>query len=379
MRINSINIYLIFCIVSLFLLAGIVASCSDNKDSLQPSNIAQSLSGNDTAGFARADASRDFIFPEDFGPHPEFQTEWWYYTGNLSTEDRREFGYQLTFFRRALSPEEIKRDSGWASNQIYFAHFALTDIKRGMFYSSERWSRGAAGLAGSQSSPFRVWIDNWSIEGDHETVKLQADDEDLSIELSLNSLKPIVLQGDKGLSQKSGEPGNASYYFSQTRINSSGTISIDGQKFEVSGLSWLDREWSTSALGQDQEGWDWFSLQLDDGREIMLYQLRLKDGGVDPFSSGSIVSKNGKLIPLKATDFNIEVLDTWKSSETGTVYPSKWGINIPSQNIELLIQPLLDNQELLLSFVYWEGAVKVSGNGISGKGYVELTGYQSQD
>jgi len=378
-RINSINIYLIFCIVSLFLLAGIVTSCSDNKDSSQTSNIAQSLSGNDTAGFSRADASRDFIFPEDFGPHSEFQTEWWYYTGNLSTEDGRDFGYQLTFFRRALSPDEIKRESGWASSQIYFAHFALTDIKSGKFYSSERWSRGAAGLAGSQSSPFRVWIDNWSIQGDHETVKLKADDEDISIELSLKSLKPIVLQGDQGLSQKSGEPGNASYYFSQTRINSSGTISIDGQKFEVSGLSWFDREWSTSALGQDQEGWDWFSIQLDDGREIMLYQLRLKDGGMDPFSSGSIVSKNGKLIPLKATDFNIEVLDTWKSSETKTVYPSKWGINIPSHNIELSIQPLLNNQELLVSFTYWEGAVKVSGNGISGKGYVELTGYQSQD
>ncbi|MEX0999585.1 MAG: lipocalin-like domain-containing protein, partial [Thermodesulfobacteriota bacterium] len=291
----------------------------------------------------------------------------------------REFGYQLTFFRRALSPEEIKRDSGWASNQIYFAHFALTDIKRGMFYSSERWSRGAAGLAGSQSSPFRVWIDNWSIEGDHETVKLKADDEDLSIELSLNSLKPIVLQGDKGLSQKSGEPGNASYYFSQTRINSSGTISIDGQKFEVSGLSWLDREWSTSALGQDQEGWDWFSLQLDDGREIMLYQLRLKDGGVDPFSSGSLVGVASAVITLKEEDFEIEVLDTWKSSETGIVYPSKWKVTIPEQDIELTVTPLLNNQELQVSFTYWEGAVEVSGNGISGKGYVELTGYQSQD
>jgi predicted secreted hydrolase len=365
----------VLCIVSLLLLARIVTSCSDNNDSSQTSNVAQSLSGNDIAGFARAEVLREFKFPEDFGPHPEFQTEWWYYTGNLSTKDGRDFGYQLTFFRRALRPDKTKRESNWASNQIYFAHFALTDINSGKFYSSERWSRGAAGLAGAQSSPFRVWINNWSIEGDHQTVKLRADDEEVSIELSLKSLKPIVLQGDKGLSQKSSDAGNASYYFSQTRIDSSGTISIEGQNFEVSGLSWLDREWSTSALGENQDGWDWFSIQLDDGREIMLYQLRLKDGGIDPFSSGSLVSKNGKLIPLKATDFNIEVLDTWKSSETGIVYPSKWGINIPSHNIELTVIPLLKNQELLQTFTYWEGAVKVSGKDISGKGYVELTGY----
>lgn len=369
------NIYQLLCIVSLFLLAGIVISCSDNNDFSQTSNVAQSLSGNDIAGFARAEAPREFKFPEDFGPHPEFQTEWWYYTGNLSTNDGRDFGYQLTFFRRALSPENIKRESNWASNQIYFAHFALTDIKSGKFYSSERWSRGAAGLAGAQSNPFRVWINNWSIEGDHKTVKLQADDEELSIELSLKSLKPIVLQGDRGLSQKSSGEGNASYYFSQTRIQSLGTITIDQVPFEVTGLSWLDREWSTSVLGEDQVGWDWFSIQLDDGREIMLYHLRLKDGGIDPYSSGSFVEKDGSATRLKSSDFEIEVLDTWKSSETGITYPSKWGINIPSHNIELTVVPLLKSQELLLTFTYWEGAVKVSGKGLSGKGYVELTGY----
>lgn len=365
----------------LFILIPIIAlvSCSENKSSQERGNVAQSLSGNDSTGFARADSPREFRFPQDFGPHPQFQTEWWYYTGNLSTKDGREFGYQLTFFRRALSPDKVKRESDWASNQIYFAHFALADVEKSQFYSSERWSRGAMELAGAQGKPFRVWIDNWSIKRDGNSFRLKAQDGPVSINLLLKPIKPEVLQGNKGLSRKSSDPGNASYYFSQTRIESSGSISINEQKFEVNGLSWLDREWSTSALGQDQEGWDWFSIQLDDGREIMLYQLRLKDGGIDPFSSGSLIGVAGDATPLKADDFEIKVLDTWKSSKTSTVYPSKWLISIPKHDIKLTVVPLLNNQELLLSFVYWEGAVKVTGEDFSGKGYVELTGYKPED
>jgi len=366
---------LILLVIFSILIFGLLASCNDNQSSRDADNIAQSLSGSDTAGFKRADAPRHFIFPEDFGPHPEFQTEWWYYTGNLTSKEGRDFGYQLTFFRRALSPQKINRESKWSTNQIYFAHFALSDITEGRFYSSERWGRDAMELAGVQGKPFRIWIDNWSIEGDGDNFKLHAEDDSVSINLSLKSMKPTVLQGDKGLSQKTSEPGNASYYFSQTRINSSGTITLDEQKFEVSGLSWLDREWSTSALGENQEGWDWFSIQLDDRREIMLYQLRSKDGGIDSFSSGSLIGTTGEVTPLKADDFEVEVLDIWKSSETGSVYPSKWGISIPKEDIKLTVIPFISNQELLLSFIYWEGAVKVSGDGISGKGYVELIGY----
>ncbi len=369
------NLRQIIFVISLVLLAGIATSCDDNRSAQDAGNIAQSLSGNDAGGFKRVQMPREFKFPQDFGPHPEYQTEWWYYTGNLTDPSGRDFGYQLTFFRRALSPHDIKRESNWASNQIYFAHFALTDIENGKFYSSESWSRGAMGLAGAQSAPFRVWIDNWSVKGEGKNFTLKAEDSSVSIDLLLQPLKPTVLQGDKGLSQKSGEVGNASYYFSQTRIDSSGTISIDGQKFEVGGLSWLDREWSTSALGEDQKGWDWFSLQLEDGREIMLYQLRLKDGGIDPFSSGSLIGTSGDVTPLKAGDFEIEVLDTWKSPNTKVVYPSKWQISIPKHDIVLTVIPLLGNQELLVSFTYWEGAVKVVGDGLSGKGYVELTGY----
>lgn len=366
-------------VIALVFIAVIVTSCGDNRSAQETGNIAQSLSGYDISGFKRVQMPRDFKFPKDFGPHPEYQTEWWYYTGNLVDSSGRDFGYQLTFFRRALSSYEVDRESEWASNQIYFAHFALSDIENGEFYSSERWSRSALGLAGAETMPFRVWIDDWSVQGEGKSFKLKATDGSISINLLLKPAKPVVLQGDKGLSQKSQEPGNASYYFSLTRIDTSGRVIIDGQEFEVCGLSWLDREWSTSALGENQEGWDWFSIQLDDGREIMLYQLRLKDGGIDNYSSGSIVNKNGDLTPLKAADFEIEVLDTWKSSKTGIDYPSKWRISIPGHDIELNVVPLLQDQELLHSFIYWEGAVKISGEGFSGKGYVELTGYDSKD
>lgn len=366
-------------VIALVFIAVIVTSCGDNRSAQETGNIAQSLSGYDISGFKRVQMPRDFKFPKDFGPHPEYQTEWWYYTGNLVDSSGRDFGYQLTFFRRALSSYEVDRESEWASNQIYFAHFALSDIENGEFYSSERWSRSALGLAGAETMPFRVWIDDWSVQGEGKSFKLKATDGSISINLLLKPAKPVVLQGDKGLSQKSQEPGNASYYFSQTRIDTSGRVIIDGQEFEVRGLSWLDREWSTSALGENQEGWDWFSIQLNDGREIMLYQLRLKDGGIDNYSSGSIVNQNGDLTPLKAADFEIEVLDTWKSSKTGIDYPSKWRISIPGHDIELNVVPLLQDQELLHSFIYWEGAVKISGEGFSGKGYVELTGYDSKD
>ncbi len=369
------NLWQTTFVIALVLTAGIVVSCRENRSAPESNNIARSLSGNDVSGFKRAALPRDFKFPQDLGPHQEYQTEWWYYTGNLSSKDGRDFGYQLTFFRRALSPFEINRESNWSTNQIYFAHFALSDIESGKFYSSERWSRGALGLAGAESDLFRVWIDDWFIEGDGKNFKLKANDGPVSIELTMKSMKPVVLQGDKGLSQKSAEPGNASYYFSQTRISTSGTVRIDSHEFRVKGLSWLDREWSTSALAENQEGWDWFSIQLNDGREIMLYQLRLKDGGVDNYSSGSFIEKDGAVRQLKADDFEIEVLDTWKSPVTGIIYPSKWQISIPSHGIELNVVPLLQDQELLVSFVYWEGAVKVSGDGVSGKGYVELTGY----
>ncbi len=339
-------------------------------------DFSSTLSGEPHPGFKRAQEVRNFKFPEDSGPHPGYQTEWWYYTGNLEDSSGRSFGYQLTFFRRALTPDNIERESAWAANQIYFAHFTVSDIENKKFYSAERWSRAALGLAGAKADPHRVWIKDWNSTKERDVIKLTASDIDFSINLTLESLKPLVLQGDRGLSQKSSEPGNASYYYSVTRIKTEGSIKVDGSEFEVQGLSWLDREWSTSALSEKLEGWDWFSIQLDDGREIMLYQLRKKDGSIDTHSAGTLIEKDGSTIALEASEFNIEVLSTWESPETGVTYPSKWQVSIPEYGIDLTVVPYQPNQELNLSFVYWEGAVSASGSGTSGSGYVELTGYQ---
>lgn len=366
----------IFFVIALLTASAIPLSGGEIKPG-GAGNFSKTLSGDSAYGFKRAEEVRGFIFPQDFGPHPEFQTEWWYYTGNLEDASGRRFGYQLTFFRRALSPKSPQRRSNWAANQIYFAHFTLSDIENGKFYSAEKWSREALELAGARSDPHHVWIGDWSAGKEGEVFELRARDGSVSLDLTLTPLKPIVLQGDRGLSQKGEEPGNASYYYSVTRLETAGTIKIAGQEFNVRGLSWLDREWSTSALGEDIEGWDWFSLQLEDGRDIMLYRLRQKDGGTDSHSGGSLVEKDGSLKALKASDFSIEVLDTWKSADTGVTYPSKWRVSIPEYETELTITPYQPNQELLLSFVYWEGAVSVSGVGVSGSGYVELTGYEA--
>ena len=326
-------------------------------------------------GFKRAMDVRDFIFPDDAGPHPNFETEWWYYTGNLVDKEGRNFGYQLTFFRRALSPNKAQSKSRWATNQIYFAHFAVSDIAGKDFYPAEKWSRGAIGLAGALSNPFRVWIENWSAAAIDEETRLLATTDEAALDLVLKPTKTVVLHGNSGLSQKSAEPGNASYYYSQTRIETKGTLTVNGKKFEVSGFSWFDHEWSTSALGKKQSGWDWFSLQLDDGREIMLYHIRLKNGGFDRFSSGSLIERDGTVRKLDFDDFKIETIDSWTSRDTAIVYPSGWRITIPEFKLDFRVIPLMWNQELALTFVYWEGAVKISDENISGNGYVELTGY----
>ena len=339
-------------------------------------SVIDALSGNGvTGGFARATKSRRFNFPYDAGPHYEFQTEWWYYTGNLNDDNGRPFGFQLTFFRRALTPDKKSRKSAWAANQIYFAHFAVSDIRNRAFFPSERWSRGAIGLAGADARPFRVWVEEWSAAAEGQSVRLQAKNDSAAMDLRLAPTKPVVLHGNRGLSQKSAEPGNASYYYSQTRLHTSGTITIKDRSFRVQGFSWLDREWSTSSLSEEQSGWDWFSLQLSDNREIMLYQIRLKKGGIDPYSSGSLIERDGSVHNLAVDDFKIEVLDRWKSSITDIIYPSRWRITIPRYGIALTVVPHQTNQELPLTFVYWEGSVEVKGDNVSGNGYVELTGY----
>jgi len=336
-------------------------------------SVAGALRGESTAGYARAIEPREFRFPEDHGPHPEFRTEWWYYTGNLSTREGRRFGFQLTFFRSAVAPSMPERSSKWATRQAYLAHFTVSDIDDidgGRFRSFERWSRGALGLAGSQREPFRVWLEDWSAEGE----RLHAAEDGVALDLTLEPGKPPVLQGERGLSQKSEESGNASYYYSLTRMPASGTIRLGDERFEVSGLAWMDREWSTSSLGEDQVGWDWFALQLEDGRDLMLYQLRRKDGTADATSNGTLVGPNGESRHLGLSDFELEVVNRWESPRSGAVYPAGWRLRIPSAGLDLRIEPMLADQELDVSFQYWEGAVRIEGTS-RGRGYVEMTGY----
>lgn len=323
----------------------------------------------------------DFIFPDDHGAHPEYLTEWWYYTGNLFTDDGRHFGYQLTFFRRAISDQFVDSNaSNWASNQIYLAHFAVTDTESNQHYVFDQISRGSAGLAGTSVDPlFSIWLKDWEIVQLSDNVfQMNAGSDDVKINLTLTDLKSIIFHGDDGLSQKGSELGNASYYFSQTRMETTGSIRISDEEFDVKGFSWMDHEFGTSTLGSDQIGWDWFSIQLDNQTEIMLFQIRQQDGSINDFSSGTIIFMDGKTENLLVNDFEIEVLDTWQTSDQIT-YPNKWKINVEQINLQMEITPVMNDQEMKLFFRYWEGAVRIKGtlNGvdISGYGYVELTGY----
>jgi predicted secreted hydrolase len=340
------------------------------------------LGGGDTAGYARALAPRPFSFPADYGPHDDFRQEWWYYTGNLDTAEGRHFGYELTFFRFALAPHEAERDSAWATRQIYLAHFALTDVHANRYLNEERIDRAALGLAGAQSSPYKVWLETWSAQSGSSQglpMHLHAATSRMAIDLDLNSLKPVVLQGDKGLSQKGGERGDASYYYSLTRLSTRGTVRVDGKSYPVSGLSWMDREWSTSALERGQAGWDWFALQLSDKRELMFYRLRRKDGSMDPHSRGTLVEADGGTQPLPSQAVSVVATEYWQSPHSGVRYPVAWKLNVPSLGISLDITPYIRDQEFNHRLRYWEGAVRVAGrdddHSVKGNGYVELVGY----
>jgi predicted secreted hydrolase len=350
---------------------------------LERSELSALLNAESNVGFAMAMEPRTFVFPRDHGPHPEFRNEWWYMTGNLDATDGRRFGFELTFFRFALAPELPESESAWRTNQVYVAHLALTDADGRQFFVAERFSRGALGLAGARSSPLRVWIDDWEIaatdvDAETENWRLQASDDDFALSLQLVAGKAPVLNGVNGLSQKSAEAGNASYYYSITRWQTDGQVRLGNDEFTVSGLSWLDREWSSSALASDQQGWDWFALQLSDGSELMFYRLRKTDGSQDVFSGGTWVTSDGTSRHISGDRISISATKTWSSPEGGT-YPSSWEIRFPESGLALEVVPVMDDQELFTTVRYWEGAVDVTGTRddieITGRGYVELTGY----
>jgi predicted secreted hydrolase len=342
------------------------------------------LGGSEDAGFVRALTPREFVFPADHASHPEYQTEWWYFTGNLTAENGRHFGFELTFFRYALAPTHAEVSaSAWRSNQAWLAHFAITDTAAGRFHAAERRSRQALGLAGAATSPLRIWVEDWSLTsaGGPATFPLQlrARDREIGLALELASAQPPVAHGERGLSRKGAAPGNASYYYSVPRLEAHGTLDVGGESFAVTGLTWMDREWSTSSLEPGVVGWDWFALNLSDGGSLMFYRLRTGSGESSPFSGGTWVRPDGGRIALAAGDVSLTVREYWQSSATGSRYPIAWRFRVPSANLDLELRPYLQGQELDLSVRYWEGAVRGDGEGSDGKvtaeGYLELTGY----
>lgn len=367
--------------IGLILIYGCSDSTVNTGDSGQNA-ATRFLTGAADSGYARVTGSRPFDFPRDHASHPEYRSEWWYFTGNLESEDGDRYGFELTFFRFALAPAALQRRSEWGTNQAWMAHLSLTDEEQNRFVTAERFSREALGLAGSTLGPFALRIEDWSAEsGGSELfpLRLRAADEAGEIDLTLVPLKGPVAQGEDGFDRKGAEEGNASYYYSFTRLRTEGRIRVGDQETPVTGLTWMDREWGTSALSDDLEGWDWFSLQLSDGRDVMYYRLRTNEGETSPYSGGSIVDTEGNRIALTADDVSLQILDYWQSGATGSRYPVSWSLSIPRWQLGFEIHPMIPHQELDLAVRYWEGAIIAEGSAlspdVSGRGYLELTGY----
>jgi predicted secreted hydrolase len=352
--------------------------------------ITTNLFGDD---FKRALPGKIFSFPQDHFSHPEFKTEWWYYSGHLQSQspDKKSYGYQLTFFRTALRGETKNQKSKWSIQNLYFAHFALTDESKKKFEYREKISRGSLGEAGASTykkdgKTFRVWIEDWSMEGKEVFLQnhlLRAGDKDFGIEFSLTPEKNPVVHGQNGVSQKAEGEGYASHYYSISRLKTEGKIFLRGKELPAQGISWMDHEFGSSQLRDYQVGWDWFSIQLDNHFELMFYQMRHSKGKIDPYSSGTMIFADGTHHHLPLKVFQIDALEKWRSQKSGVTYPSKWSIKVPDHRIELLLTPTIRDQELITKestrVTYWEGSVRVEGKNqgdpIKGVGYVELTGY----
>ncbi len=331
--------------------------------------------------FARAVPGRELVFPQDHGKHPDFQTEWWYFTGNLISGHNR-WGFQLTFFRRAVAKRPPPWRSVWTVRDVYPAHFALTDTKGERFFHTELMAREGPDLAGAAPDKLHVWVRDWSATAEDDAIRLRARQDDCDLDLRLIPVKPPVLHGKKGYSSKGISPTQASYYYSFTRLKAQGVLTVNGASHAVDGYAWMDHEFGSSILLESQAGWDWFGIQLDDGSELMLFYLRNRDGTRDRIF-GTFVPKETSPVNLKAQELSIEATGTWKSPHSGAVYPSGWRVRIPSLDLDLGVTPILRDQELSTgrstSIVYWEGAVDASGviagAPVKGHGYVELTGY----
>ncbi|MGO9567877.1 MAG: lipocalin-like domain-containing protein [Desulfomonilaceae bacterium] len=321
-------------------------------------------------------------FPKDHGKHSNFQTEWWYFTGNLESERDHWWGFQLTFFRRTVVRKPTGKLSAWAVRDLYPAHFAITDVSNHDFFHTELLTRKGPGLAHAASDNLDVGVRDWTAKMRGKEIQITAREQDYALTLRLAPLKPVVLHGDAGYSRKGDSTDQASYYYSFTRLKAEGTLTFKGIKHAVTGLAWMDHEFGSSILQNDQSGWDWFSLQLDDGTEVMVFHLRKKDNTFER-AFGTLVPKEGPAVDLGKERIVILPKGTWTSHTTKAVYPSGWTVEIPGSNLRLDVTPAMEEQELTsgssTGIIYWEGAVTAQGfrdgKKIKGRGYAELTGY----
>lgn len=327
-----------------------------------------------------------YRFPEDHFSHDEFKTEWWYYTGHLESADHKAFGYELTFFRSGVPISDGVKGGAWEMKNVYMAHFAVSDIGNKKFFHDEKLSRAGAGSAGaSGEKEYKVWIENWSASSRGAGRKhfLVAKSKGYSIDFELDEGKIPAIHGAHGVSQKASCAGCASHYYSLTRMPTKGVITVGDKQLAVQGTSWMDHEFGSNQLTADQVGWDWFSVQLDDGSDLMLYLMRLKNGSYDKHSSGTLINSDGSTTHLALNDYKVEASKLWNSPHTGGKYPTSFHVTIPSKQIDLQLDSVLADQELAskdkTGISYWEGACRVkgtkAGSSIAGRAYVEMTGY----
>ena len=349
-----------------------------------PAAAAGACPPRDPDGFLLAVPPYAFGFPRDHAAHPSYRTEWWYYTGHLRGAGRS-FGYEVTFFRAGLPRPAARRASAWAAGDVIFLHLALTDETRGRFRYVEKAERAALGLAGADSTTYRVWLgaDSAGLAPDGVTHRLRAATDAFALDLALSPLTPPVVHGAGGVSRKTAGAGNASHYYSLPRLATRGGVRAGADSLAVTGLTWMDHEFGSMPATHVLAGWDWFSVQLDDGHALMLYRLRHRDGTVEPLSSGTFVLPDGRARPLRLADFDVRARGAWTSPHTGGRYPSGWTLAVPGQALTLTLAPTLRDQELIArtmgGIAYWEGSVRVrgtlAGRPVRGVGYVELTGY----
>ena len=333
--------------------------------------------------YATPSPQEKLTFPKDHGAHKDFQTEWWYFTGHLELTDGTNTGFELVFFRR-----RTEKDRMWgmpvkwiAGNPLYLAHFAITDPSKNRFVYSE--DKGKSPYAGAKAGKILVWCGPWIADMFEDgTILLSSSMRDYAINLVLTPKRPPVLHGDKNGISRKGEQGGSGYYYSFTRMGVQGYLRRDKKYIKVKkGLAWMDHEFFSLNLAKNLAGWDWFSVQLDDGTDMMAFLLHRPDGTIDPYSSGTLVSPDGSIYRFTRDAFSVEEMAYWKSHKSKGKYPVKWRIKIPKENIDLELSAVMPNQELITKYThinYWEGEMHVSGKRggkkVKGKGYVEITG-----